>query len=98
MQHQAQQQCIPRMFFLQAQQQCSHQPVLTPAEKQAIARSLSHSTDTAEKHYRALDQGKTLLAYRSVGSIGKTHESNLPNRSSVAGSVLLVQPSSAVSE
>jgi hypothetical protein len=40
-----------------------------PAEKQAIARSLSHSNETAEKHYRALDQGKTLLAYRSVGSI-----------------------------
>ena len=40
-----------------------------PAEKQAIAHSLSHSNDTAEKHYRALDQGKTLLAYRSVGSI-----------------------------
>lgn len=42
---------------------------LPPAEKQAIARSLSHSTDTAEKHYRALDRGKTMLAYRSVGSI-----------------------------
>ena len=42
---------------------------LPPAQKQAIARSLSHSTDTAEKHYRALDRGKTLLAYKSVGSI-----------------------------
>lgn len=28
-----------------------------------------HSTDTAEKHYRALDRGKTILAYKSVGSI-----------------------------
>ena len=42
---------------------------LPPAEKQAIARSLSHSIDTAEKHYRVLDLGKTMLVYRSVGSI-----------------------------
>ena len=42
---------------------------LPPAEKQAIARSMSHSHDTAEKHYRALDQGKTMLAYKSVGSL-----------------------------
>ena len=42
---------------------------LPPAQKQAIARSVSHSNDTAEKHYRALDRGKTILAYKSVGSI-----------------------------
>ena len=42
---------------------------LPPAEKQAIARSISHSNETAEKHYRALDQGKTMLAYKSVRSI-----------------------------
>ena len=41
---------------------------LPPSQKQAIARSLSHSSDMTEKHYRAY-KGKNILTYKSVGSI-----------------------------
>ena len=34
-----------------------------------FARSLSYSSDNTEKHYRALERGKSILAYKSVGSI-----------------------------
>lgn len=41
-----------------------------PAEqKAAIARTLSHSNTTAEKHYRALETSKSVLGYKSVGQI-----------------------------
>lgn len=42
---------------------------LPPEEKQAIARSLCHSNETAERHYRALEKDKRIMAYKSVGSI-----------------------------
>lgn len=42
---------------------------LPAEEKQAIARSLSHSNETAERHYRALEKEKRIMAYKSVGSI-----------------------------
>ena len=42
---------------------------LPPSQKQAITRRLLHSSDMTEKHYRALDKGKSILAYKIVGSI-----------------------------
>ena len=42
---------------------------LPPDKKQAIARTLSHSDQTAEEHYRALERNKSMLGYQSVGEI-----------------------------
>ena len=42
---------------------------LPPDKKQAIARTLSHSDQTAEEHYRALERNKSVLGYQSVGEI-----------------------------
>lgn len=42
---------------------------LPDEKKTAIARSLSHSSLTAEKRYQALEKGKTLLGYQRVGDL-----------------------------
>lgn len=42
---------------------------LPAAQKAAIARTLSHSSTTAEKHYCALETSKSVMGYKSVGEI-----------------------------